>query len=58
MSVEKLRALVMQLFPRKGSRFQLSLASAEEGKESVLNSDFKPLNFYDIVDGSRIYVRW
>ncbi|XP_077552042.1 tubulin-specific chaperone E-like [Haemaphysalis longicornis] len=58
MSVEKLRALVMQLFPRKGSRFQLSLASTEEGKESVLNSDFKPLNFYDIVEGSRIYVRW
>lgn len=58
MSVEKLRALVTQLFPGKSSQFQLSVASSEEGKESVLNSDFKPLKFYDIADGSRIFVRW
>ncbi|XP_037575752.1 tubulin-specific chaperone E [Dermacentor silvarum] len=58
MSVEKLKALVMQLFPRKGSRFCLSLASLEEGKESVLDKERRDLSFYDITDGSRIYVRW
>ncbi|KAL1420062.1 hypothetical protein MTO96_024647 [Rhipicephalus appendiculatus] len=58
MSVEKLKALVMQLFPRKGSRFCLSLASQEEGKESVLDKERRDLSFYDITDGSRIYVRW
>lgn len=58
MSVEKLKALVTQLFPRKGSRFCLSLASVEEGKESVLNKERRNLDFYGITDGSRIYVRW
>lgn len=58
MSVEKLKALVTQLFPRKGSRFCLSLASEEEGKESVLDKERRNLSFYNITDGSRIYVRW
>ncbi|KAH6927110.1 hypothetical protein HPB50_026892 [Hyalomma asiaticum] len=58
MSVEKLKALVTQLFPRKGSHFCLSVGSLEEGKESVLDKERRDLSFYDITDGSRIYVRW
>uniref|UniRef100_A0A131Y6I5 Putative tubulin folding cofactor e n=1 Tax=Ixodes ricinus TaxID=34613 RepID=A0A131Y6I5_IXORI len=58
MTVEKLKAVVMQLFPRKGSRLRLSFAHSEQGKESIFNKERQSLHFYDIMDGSRIYVRW
>ncbi|EEC15857.1 conserved hypothetical protein [Ixodes scapularis] len=58
MTVEKLKAVVMQLYPRKGSRLRLSFAHSEQGKESIFNKERQSLHFYDIMDGSRIYVRW
>ncbi|CAN8000222.1 unnamed protein product, partial [Ixodes hexagonus] len=58
MTVEKLKAVVMQLYPRKGSRLRLSFASSEQGKESIFNRERQNLDYYSITDGSRIYVRW
>lgn len=58
MSVEKLKALVMQLYPRRGARVQLSHACAEQSKESSLDRELQDLNYYSVSDGSRIYVRW
>lgn len=58
MTVEKLKAVVMQLYPRKGSRLRLSFASSEQGKESIFNRERQSLDYYSITEGSRIYVRW
>ncbi|KAL3231575.1 hypothetical protein MRX96_023287 [Rhipicephalus microplus] len=43
---------------RKRLPLSMSVENHEEGKESVLDKERLDLSFYDITDGSRIYVRW